>query len=143
MKFAAFFPIFTAAKKKPVMFMASLYYSFSGSNKTIIFNNTITSQGSGYNPKTGIFTVPSGGEYLFSWQISTYSTNYCQTYLSKNGKAIQKVQARGGPDTRFGPTASATVIVLLKQMDRVWLHTYTCSYLSGDLTTSFMGWKIA
>ena len=87
-------------------------------------------------------TAPSGGEYLFSWQISTYSTNYCLTYLSKNGKAIQKVQARGGPDTRFGPTASATVIVPLNRMDRVWLHTYTCWYLSWDLKTSFVWWKL-
>ena len=46
----------------------------NGTTATVVFNNTIFNNGSGYNNATGVFTAPITGIYLFNTFLTPFAT---------------------------------------------------------------------
>lgn len=113
----------------------------------LTFDRLITNVGGGMNLKTGVFTAPKAGLYIFSFSIGKngFSIDYLSIYLRLNGKPIGYSGASTG---FFVAWATLQPILKLKRGDRIdlWkmhgeIHlqctldglTVYCHHFSGSL----------
>ena len=108
---------------------------------TLIFDRVTINEGQGYSGRTGVFTCPISGFYVFTWTLQTIANKSLNSYIVKNG---------GNKSTRFcdidaktssRASASNTEVMHLTKGDRVYIQGG--GYLSShDYVSSFNGWKI-
>ena len=55
-------------------------------NSRVRFTTTITSVGGGWDGRSGVFTVPEGGTYHFSWNTLSPTNEELQLFLMVDGK---------------------------------------------------------
>ena len=56
------------------------------SNKKIIYDKVLFNVGRGYSAQTGVFTCPSDGEYVFTWNtMSNTGVQDCFAFIYRNG----------------------------------------------------------
>ena len=116
-----------------------------GLHQTIIFDRIVTNVGNSYNKYTGVFTAPTAGLYLFTWNLYTY------TYLDDGSGIGAELMHNGNPviqsfvrhyDHSFYNVLGSLVLDI-EVGDVVFLR---CSEAGGSLDpgkTSFTGIKIA
>ncbi|KAJ8312029.1 hypothetical protein KUTeg_009402 [Tegillarca granosa] len=133
--------------KDHVAFSASLSHDVKN-NKVehfkIIFDKIITNIGNGYNSKTGIFTVPCDGLYVFHWTILTFPGTVFNTELVVNGvsKRGNVADAGGGKSWNSG---SSMVTLPLHKNDQVWIRKWRTAgkSLHGNYWPGFSGFRLA
>ncbi|XP_048766764.2 uncharacterized protein LOC125673880 [Ostrea edulis] len=94
-----------------------------------------------YSPRTGVFTAPSDGVYVFSWASVVIPGKIFNAELLVNNER----KGKGNCDNEAGSSyenCSNTVPVILKNGDRVNIRTTTANNLIGNEWSSFKGWKI-
>ncbi|XP_060560092.1 GATA zinc finger domain-containing protein 14-like [Ruditapes philippinarum] len=102
-------------------------------HETVKFNKIITNDGGGYSAQTGVFTCSEGGVYMFTFSIGQRDQDhYMWAELMVNSmNMIDAVVDTYHPSQDL--QGGNTVIVRLKQGDRVWIDaTHNGSHLEGS-----------
>ncbi|CAG2244083.1 C1QL [Mytilus edulis] len=110
----------------------------------VVYNTVITNVGNGYDKSTGIFTAPSNGVYIFSWNVLTHAGKYFFTYLTLNGKLIVRNYS-GAQKIADHISSSQNVVLEIEKDDKVFIKVqdgYTGQYMIGDDWSSFSGYKL-
>jgi hypothetical protein len=81
------------------------------------FDKVTVNRGEGYNPSTGVFTVPRKGLYHISCSIMAYSSNDVHYQLNQNNAFHTYGYANTGGST----VSSINAIVEMKKGDRVFI----------------------
>ncbi|KAJ8312028.1 hypothetical protein KUTeg_009401 [Tegillarca granosa] len=130
-----------------VAFSASLSHPIKNNkvkNYKVVFDKIITNEGHGYDSKTGIFTVPFDGLYVFHWTVLTYPGTLFNTELVVNGvpKWMNCADASGGKTHSSG---SNMVTLSLNQKDQVWIRKWKTggNTMHGYNWSGFSGFKLA
>ncbi|XP_052710728.1 uncharacterized protein LOC128185092 isoform X2 [Crassostrea angulata] len=113
---------------------------------TLVFPVVIYSEGTGYNPSTGIFTAPTAGTYVFYVSVLSAYQNYINLVIVMNGSSKVRATAFYGSRSRvqIEQTGTNLVILHLRTGDRVWVKRYSgTGYASHDIPiTTFSGFKL-
>lgn len=113
---------------------------------TLVFPVVIYSEGTGYNPSTGIFTAPTSGTYVFYISVQSANQKYIWLDIVLNGSSKVRATAEynGGISVTFHQTGTNLVILHLQTGDRVWVKRYGGSgYYSQYIPiTTFSGFKL-
>ena len=91
--------------------------------QTLVFPSVISNIGNAYSSSTGKFTAPVNGTYSFTVQLCSYNSAG-QFSLVLDGTAVNKLYLYN-----YGSyyTPSNTVPVFLKQGQKVWVQSISCS----------------
>ncbi|XP_061178371.1 heavy metal-binding protein HIP-like [Saccostrea echinata] len=131
-----------------------------GNNAVVVFGKVTENSGSAYNGKTGKFTAPKDGIYLFTWTILTtlgkkFVTNivlndmnnalaqrWHRQHITSNIMGYNHVDGKRG--SQNFSTGSATTIIKMKKNDKVWIRTRgkEGEYAYGNWS-SFSGFKLS
>ncbi|XP_060573325.1 uncharacterized protein LOC132731207 isoform X2 [Ruditapes philippinarum] len=89
-------------------------------NEILIFEKTITNEGTGYDTSTGLFTAPVGGLYQFDVHTCTYNRKYSYLGLVMEGNVI-------AADSNFGDANSDCdsfgAIIRVRSGGNVWVKS--------------------
>ena len=90
-------------------------------HQSVIFDNVITNEGSGYNNATGVFTCEEPGVYVFFLNVMTLYNKYVEVELIKNGDRflIQYSSDASGFDN-----GSNLGVIRLAKGDTVWARVH-------------------
>nr|XP_022302171.1 complement C1q subcomponent subunit B-like [Crassostrea virginica] len=92
-----------------------------GAGQTVIYNEILTNDGSGYDDRTGVFTCPLTGTYLFVFDAHSPG-NTCLDKSEQSENLNKSKVAMGCVSSHLGKTylqMSRTVILKLKKGDHV------------------------
>uniref|UniRef100_K1RBT2 Collagen alpha-2(VIII) chain n=1 Tax=Magallana gigas TaxID=29159 RepID=K1RBT2_MAGGI len=126
--------------------LANMNMSKSNCGGTLVFPVVIYSEGTGYNPSTGIFTAPTAGTYVF--YVSVQSAHQKLIYLDivLNGSAKVRAMAwyNSGSSVNMIQTGTNLVILHLQTGDKVWVRRGGGDgyYSDGYHITTFSGFKL-
>ena len=116
------------------------------SGDTLVFPVVIYSEGTGYNPSTGIFTAPTAGTYVFYVSVQSVLQKYIYLDIVLNGssKVLAMAWYDSGRNVRIHQTGTNLVILHLQNADRVWVkrHSGTGYYSYSTHITTFSGFKL-
>ncbi|XP_056012365.1 complement C1q-like protein 3 [Ostrea edulis] len=121
--------------KIPVAFHAEL-----GSNRIYkggsvwVFDNVVTNVGNAYNPKTGKFTTPSKGIYLFNWYTLSNPGKVSHAGLYVNGKMKGRQASNNQGNDKKYITAGSSIVLALEKGDLVYImdaHGWTSDVKSS------------
>lgn len=134
---------FVGAPKR-IGFTASVSSRSSSWNSgTLVFPEVITNVGNAYNPQTGVFTAPIGGDYVFFVNVQSYDTNSIYVDIVMNGVSKVRTMAysyNGYDRDEAGPNLA---VLTLQKEDRVWIkHHFGQGYYSDGHITTFSGFLI-
>jgi len=121
----------------------------SSAGQAVIFNKITTNQGGAYDGRSGQFTAPVNGVYVFSLTIRLYgssSNTYQGTFqLMVNGAAhLSLYPDTHGKGSEFS-SASGTAVLTLEKGDTVnVMSKETKNYIEGDQEYSsyFSGFQL-
>lgn len=129
----------------PIAFTAKKWNNSENVRGTIIFEDVLLNQGGRYNSKTGQFTAPVDGIYVFSWTIVTKQNYAISTELMLNSNRV----AFGWTDARLSSgdrndSGSSTTTLKLNRSDTVTVDISSRfdTFVNGEGWSSFTGWKI-
>mgnify|MGYP003686389827 CR=1 FL=1 len=107
--------------------------------QTVIFDEVLTNEGNGYDDKTGEFTCPVAGNYMFVVDTHSYSSTWLHVYLNK--KAVASLHA---PHSVQYIQMSRTVILKLKEGDHVKVvnHLTAKGVVYNEGYSGFAGTKL-
>lgn len=117
-------------------------HSSTWNSGTLVFDVVITNVGNGYNPSTGVFTVPMAGEYVFFVNVQSYSNKiiYADVVLNGVTKVRTMAYSSGSEYNDAGPNLA--VLTLLKG-DSVWIKHYSgIGYYSSGPISTFSGFLL-
>nr|XP_034334550.1 paramyosin isoform X3 [Crassostrea gigas] len=124
--------------------ISSNNYGWTGD--TLVFPTVIYSEGTGYNPRTGIFTAPTAGTYVFyvSVQSAYQKTINLDIVLNGSRKVSAMAWYDSGSSVRIYQTGTNLVILHLQTGDRVWVRRGggTGYYSDRAHITTFSGFKL-
>ncbi|XP_063415956.1 uncharacterized protein LOC134697602 [Mytilus trossulus] len=118
-----------------------------GKGRTLKFDVIKTNINGGYNPFSGIFTIPDDGVYVFTFSLRLYSGVYGAYEIIKNadveGAAIGIIE---GTSTQLQVTE--TIVFSANKGDIVYVRTHPTITHTGGVQTNehgrsmFAGWQI-
>ena len=111
-------------KRTKIAFSAGIASGADGwSGDTLVFPDVIYSEGKGYDSKTGVFTAPTEGTYLFYISIQSAWQKYIYLDIVLNGasKVRSMAQYNSGNTISMHQTGTNLVILYLTVGDRVWV----------------------
>ncbi|XP_065927102.1 putative leucine-rich repeat-containing protein DDB_G0290503 isoform X1 [Magallana gigas] len=128
-------------------FTAGMSSSNNGwTGDTLVFPAVIYSEGTGYNPSTGIFTAPTAGTYVFYVSVQSANQKYIYLDIVMNGYSKVKAMAWYGSGSSISiyQTGTNLVILHLQTGDRVWVkRSAGTGYQSNFIPiTTFSGFKL-
>ncbi|KAM9827310.1 EMILIN-2 [Neosynchiropus ocellatus] len=113
-----------------VTFSAGLTLTpFPGDVGIVVFNKVLVNDGGHYDPKTGIFTVPTDGRYLVTAILSAQQGHKIEAVLSVSNRSVQKMDSSGFLSEAVatpepcgcGGSASVSLVLSLRRGERVGL----------------------
>nr|CBX41688.1 putative C1q domain containing protein MgC1q39 [Mytilus galloprovincialis] len=111
----------------------------------LIFGVTKTNQGSGYNSKTGVFTCPKTGMYVFVWVIRVHQAEHSTELMINNSVyGSTFLRAKGRDDG----SVSGTVVAHVSKGDTVYVRNHSAYAGDGRIHTNvhgkptFSGWLL-
>jgi len=106
--------------------------------KVIVFDHVYENNGKAYSSKTGIFTAPTDGLYVFFSTAMSKHGGRVETTITINGKSYAYIEA-DGTGAGYG-TGSNMVVKQLRRGDRVYVAGRTYNYV--HYWTSFSGFLL-
>nr|XP_022295932.1 complement C1q subcomponent subunit A-like [Crassostrea virginica] len=88
-----------------------------GVGQTVIYDEVLTNEGNGYDDRTGVFTCPVAGNYIFVVDALSPRPVWLHLYLNKAIVASLHVSSNHASGTNL--QISRTVILTLKKGDHV------------------------
>ena len=88
-----------------------------GVGQTVIYDEVLTNEGNGYDDRTGVFTCPVAGNYIFVVDALSPRPVWLDLYLNKAMVASLHISANHASGTYL--QISRTVILTLKKGDHV------------------------
>ncbi|XP_064613623.1 heavy metal-binding protein HIP-like [Liolophura sinensis] len=99
-------------------------------DQTIVFSSPRTNLGNAYNSKTGVFTCPTAGLYLFTATVLSNLGDRIETEImlhksegDMKQESVAKLYSGAASTERYG-SGSNTVVLELAKGDTVWLREY-------------------
>ncbi|XP_025114338.1 complement C1q tumor necrosis factor-related protein 4-like [Pomacea canaliculata] len=113
-----------------------------GLHSTLVFDTVVTNIGNAYDSRSGLFTSPYDGVYVFFLTaMSENSHGVIQLALRKGDTELAVTWGDGQNDPNDQETAH--VLVPLKAGDRVWVsHKDGDTELYGGPWSTFSGWLV-
>ena len=113
----------------------------SWSSGNLIFNRVLSNIGNGYNHRTGVFTAPWAGTYVFYVSAVEYNKQYFQADIVVNHVAKVRLIGENGATYQTGTNM---VVLILKRGDQVNVkHSYGKGYYTQSVPmTTFSGFNI-
>ena len=110
--------------------------------QTVIYDEVLTNEGNGYDDRTGVFTSPVAGTYIFVIDALSPKPVWLHLYLSKTSVASFHVHERKTNDAYL--QISRTVVLTLKSGDHVKVNdiSYTGA-VYHDGNSGFSGAKLS
>lgn len=107
-----------------------------GDNGPVIFDAVVTNVGNGYDPRTGVFTVPVPGVYLFFLNLMKDAAHSAiEVFLFKGDTVL--CSTRMSDQTDGDGTGTCVSAAHLQTGDRVFAkHAYGDVYLHGTAAWS-------
>ena len=107
----------------------------------MVFNAVLSNIGNGYNPKTGVFTAPIDGTYVFYVAAVEYEKQHLRLDILINN--VKKVQLIGHHAADY-QTGTNMVVQYLKKGENVWVayHQGKGYYSESIPMTTFSGFMI-
>ncbi|XP_062569366.1 C1q-related factor-like [Saccostrea cucullata] len=102
-----------------------------GPNEVIVFKNVLNNVGNGYDPITGIFTVPVPGNYVFFFAVEVQENKHLGIYLSVNDNIV--AEALAGKITDSFNTGSNMISLFVHKNDRVCIKSHPGNSLTLDI----------
>ena len=87
-----------------------------GGGQTVIYDKVLTNDGNGYDDRTGVFTCPVAGTYLFVVDSHSRGPTWLHIYLNKT--IVATLHVSGGHKHLY-LQMSRTVVLKLKSGDHV------------------------
>ncbi|XP_068164256.1 complement C1q-like protein 4 [Antennarius striatus] len=113
-------------------------------DRTLVFNTTITDIGGGYDKTSGEFTAPSSGYYYFTFFYHAGKEQMSGLTLMKNSNIIVNAYDQNQPGPNFCDNAGNAAFLQLNAGDRVYVRLpANCRIYASDRTTSFSGFMVA
>ena len=114
------------AMDTPIGFTAYLDHTVEhlGIDQTIIFNHALFNDGGAYNTRSGIFTCPKDGVYLFFFEVSIWSNRQIVAKLVAN--SANEVDGIADAEFHTGQEAQGSNMAILRlgQGSHVWVENY-------------------
>lgn len=115
--------------------------------KTFVYDRVETNTGNGYDIKSGKFTAPESGHYVFHTSTTAFDKSYSIIEIVKNNKLVDVALADAN-DHNDRAAASTMTILSLAKGDTVLVRAgayYSGHYLETSQYTrmSFSGFKLA
>uniref|UniRef100_A0A8W8NM37 C1q domain-containing protein n=1 Tax=Magallana gigas TaxID=29159 RepID=A0A8W8NM37_MAGGI len=107
----------------------------------VVFDTVNLNQGSGYDASTGVFTVPSGGIYVFEWTVLAWQGLYAYTALAVNDKFKSWNHCYSGKSNYYRSCSKMSVLKLHKG-NKVGIAVFSGSADIHYQYTSFSGFKL-
>jgi hypothetical protein len=120
-----------------------------GQRQTLIYDVAHTNVGGHYSPLTGVFSAPTHGVYVFTWNVYSNASpsTYAYTEILVNSiVACGSYQGANGSGNAI--TSPATVVLELNQGDEVHIRTSAIRHIAGKIysnlayRSTFSGWKL-
>nr|XP_022296813.1 complement C1q-like protein 3 [Crassostrea virginica] len=114
-----------------------------GAGQTVIYDEVLTNEGNGYDDRTGVFTCPLAGTYIFVIDALSPPATWLNLYLNKTMVASLHVSAGHKSNTYL--QISRTVVLTLKKGDHVKVVnnvSYTGTVYHGGYS-GFSGAKLS
>lgn len=129
---------------KRIGFTATISSSNSSWNSgTLVFPVVVTNVGNGYNPSTGVFTVPMAGEYVFFVNVQSYGTQSIYVDVVVNGVTKVRTMAYSSGSNDYHDAGPNLVVLTLQKGDKVWVrHYYARGYYTDGPITTFSGFLL-
>ena len=113
-----------------------------GAGQTIIYDEVRTNEGNGYDDRTGVFTCPLAGTYLFVVDALSAPATWLNLYLNKS--RVASLHGSTGLKSNVYLQISRTVVLTLKKGGHVKVvnnPTYTGTVYQGGYC-GFSGAKL-
>ncbi|CAL1547217.1 unnamed protein product [Lymnaea stagnalis] len=103
----------------------------------IVFDDVLVNNGAAYDPRSGIFTVPVSGVYIFSATIVSGFNSTIETMITLNGQEVARLYSGAHQNRGSG---SNTVVLNLREGDDIWVALFygNGNYVHGKWS-SFSG----
>lgn len=125
--------------KTSVGFTAGMTSSSSTwSGDILVFPHIVTNYGNGYNPRTGKFTAPTDGTYVFFVHVNAFGSNFIYLDIVINGSSKVRTLAHNSAKFRTGTNMAVLQLVI---GDSVWVGRYDGQsyYTHSAPITTFSG----
>ncbi|KAK3105173.1 hypothetical protein FSP39_018898, partial [Pinctada imbricata] len=120
-------------------------FQSKGPSTTLIFDKTHTNVYNSYNNKTGVYTVPKSGIYVFNWMIREYKSQH-SVELVRNSEVLGATFKRA--EEFDDDVVSGTVVSEVREGDSVFLRTHpqegSKQIIHNNLhgRSSYSGWRL-
>merc|ERR1712062_485240 len=111
-----------------------------GGEENLTFNGVHCNVGSGLDPDSGIFTVPVGGRYLFTFHVATHDNKKALLSIRLNGEEVASIFDQNHKDNHKNSMAGNTILLNLKQGDEVCVYAYTGTGLADFPMNHYTHW---
>lgn len=120
-----------------------------GAGQIIVFDKIITNVGNTYDNRTGIFTAPVRGVYVFEMALMVTHDMHQYLEFAKDGQSVLLNYGRTDGTTLFA-SSSRTVTLELEKDSKVWIRTilgstppHGAGRVHGYGFSTFSGWLLA
>lgn len=117
--------------------------SCSWNSGTLVFDVVNQNTGNGYNPRTGVCTAPTAGEYVFVVNVQSYGSRNIDVVVLLNWVNWVWTMARrtNGVYDKAGPNL---VVLILQKEDKMWVkYRYGQGYYTDGIITTFSGFLLS
>merc|ERR1719445_1060681 len=111
-----------------------------GGEEHLTFQGAYCNVGGGLDIDTGIFTVPTGGTYLFQFHIATHDNKKALLSIRKNGEEIASIFDQNHKDNHKNSMAGQTIIMDCVKGDEVVVYAYTGTWLADFPMNHYTHW---
>ena len=110
-----------------------------GVGQTVIYDEVLTNEGNGYDDRTGVFTCPLAGTYMFV--VDVLSTPATSFHIILNKTMVASLHVSSGFKSKTYLQMSRTVVLTLKKGDHVKVINNVSAYKGTVFHGGYFGFS--